>query len=323
MKNHYRWLAYSIVLTVIAFAVWIGYKDQEKIFSAISQVGWGGVIFLCLFSSFNYALRFLRWNYLLKQLGDRVGLWEGLMCYLSGFALTTTPAKAGEVVRCFYFGRRHGVEYSHTLACLLIERTMDALSAVLIGSLALYTFEKVRWIGVAFTLCIIVVVVLVSHQKMLLWSVNLFRFVKVNVVQRLLDLVPAFLARTANLFQPRPFTAGVLVALIAWAAEGFAFAWLAHELGGQGSTLLYISIFSVAVVAGALTFVPGGLGGTEVVLYMLTVATGMGDAEALTATLLIRLTTLWYAVILGSISLLWLESNDLRYAAGNAKVMPE
>jgi uncharacterized protein (TIRG00374 family) len=198
---------------------------------------------------------------------------------------------------------------------------MDALSAVLIGSLALYAFENVRWIGAAFTLCIFVVVVLISHQKILLRMVYLFRFLKFKFLQRLLDIVPEFLARTKKILQPLPFTTGLIIALAAWATEGVAFAWLAQELGGQGSVLLYISIFSVAIVAGALTFVPGGLGGTEVVLYMLAVATGMGEAEALTATILIRLTTLWYAVILGSISLLWLESHPLSYVGEENKIV--
>jgi uncharacterized protein (TIRG00374 family) len=63
----------------------------------------------------------------------------------------------------------------------------------------------------------------------------------------------------------------------------------------------------IAIVAGALTFVPGGLGGTEVVLYMLCLTTGMGDSEAVAATLLIRLATLWYAVALGLAALLWFE----------------
>ena len=39
----------------------------------------------------------------------------------------------------------------------------------------------------------------------------------------------------------------------------------------------------------------------------------------LAATILIRLTTLWYAVILGSVSLLWLESNPLSYVGEKNK----
>jgi uncharacterized protein (TIRG00374 family) len=313
MKHKSRWVWCYVLLLVAALGFWIGYQDREQIAAALRQVGIQGFLFLCLLSSFNYCLRYLRWNSMLKQLGDRVDLWESLMCYLSGFALTMTPAKVGEAIRGLYYKRRQRVDYSHTLASLLTERIMDALAAVLIGTLALYTFEHVRWIGAASTLCVILVVVLVSHQTLLLRLVDTLRVIKVQLLQRLLNMIPVFLERVAKLFQPRPFTLGMVVGVIAWSAEGVAFAWLAQELGGPGSTILYMSIFSIAMVAGALTFLPGGLGGTEVVLYMLAVATGMGSASALTATILIRLATLWYAVFLGLLSLLWLELAAVKY----------
>lgn len=307
MNNRYSWLIYSVVLTVAAAGLWIAYKDHERIFASLSLVGWQGIVFLCLFSTCNYVARYLRWNYLLREFGDKVAPWESWLCYLTGFAFTTTPAKAGEVVRSVYLNRRHGVEYSHTLAGLLCERTMDAVVAILIGALAFYAFDSMRWIGALFTVCVIVVVFLISHQTLLLRIVQWMRVIKLRALQWLLDLVPPMLARTNELFTPRPFTVGLLYGVVAWSAEAFAFSWLAQTLGGEGSTLLYMSIFCISVVAGALTFVPGGLGGTEVVLYMLCIATGMGEAEALAATLLIRLTTLWYAVALGVLSLVWLE----------------
>ena len=313
MNKNYRWLAYSIVLTILAYGFWIGYQDHQQIVAAIGKVGVQGFLVLFLLPSFNYAMRYLRWNYFLKQLGDEVGVWEGLMCYISGFALTTTPAKAGEVVRSLYFKRRHGINYSHTLSCLLTERIMDALVSVLVGSLALYAFEKVRWVGVVFTLCIIVVVVFISYNELFLRFVDRLRVIKLQAFNRLLDSVPVFLARAKKLFRPKPFSIGMIIGLIAWSAEGLAFGLLVQTLGGEASLLLYMSIFCIALVVGALTFLPGGLGGTEVVLYMLTVASGLGSAEALTATLLIRLATLWYAVFLGLMSILWLESNGVNY----------
>jgi uncharacterized protein (TIRG00374 family) len=323
MTNNFRWLWCSVVLLIATLGFWVGYQDREQIVAALRQIGVQGFLFLCLFSSFNYGLRYLRWNSMLKQLGDKVGFWESLMCYLSGFALTMTPAKAGEAVRGLYYKRRQGVDYSHTLACLLTERIMDALVAVLIGSLALYTFEQVRWIGVASNLCVVLAVILFSHQALLLRLIDILRVIKVQLLQKLLNVLPVFLARAGELFRPRPFTLGTVVGVIAWSAEGFAFAWLAHELGGPGSTILYMSIFSVAMVVGALTFLPGGLGGTEFVLYMLAVATGMGSTEALTATILIRLATLWYAVFLGLLSLLWLELAAMRSVGETVDAKPE
>jgi len=308
MNKNYRWLAYSVVLTILAAGAWIGYQDHEAIFAALGRVGLSGFLFLCLFSSVNYLVRYLRWRYLMRQLGDETGLWEGLMCYFSGFALTTTPAKAGEAVRALYFWRRRGIRYSHTLSCLLTERVMDLLAAVLVGTLALYTFADLRWVGVVLTLGIVGVVVFIGYHERLLGYLAWLRVVRWGWYNRLLDGVPVFLARAKAQFRPRPFTVGVLLGVVAWAVEGLAFAWLVYRLGGEGSVLMYMSVFAIALVVGALTFLPGGLGGTEVVMYGLLVASGLGGTEALAATLLIRLATLWYAVVLGLLAILWLES---------------
>jgi len=316
MNKNYRWLAYSVVLTILAYGAWIGYQDHEAIFAALGRVGVQGFLFLCLFSSANYALRFLRWHYLMRQLGDHPGLWEGLLCYFSGFALTTTPAKAGEAVRALYFWRRRGIPYSHTLSCLLTERTMDALAAVLVGTLALYMFENLRWIGAVLTLGIIGVILFIGYHERLLRYLAWLRVIRWHWFNRLLDGVPVFLERAKHQFRPRPFTVGMALGVVAWSVEGLAFAWLVHRLGGDASVLVYMSVFCIALVVGALTFLPGGLGSTEAVMYGLLVGLGLGSTEAVAATMLIRLSTLWYAVVLGLLAILRLETGAARYGPG-------
>ncbi len=311
LTPHFRWVIICAALTLALIGLWVGYGERERNLSSLALIGWGGFGFLCLLSTLNYALRYLRWNYLLKRFGHSAPTPDKLLCYLSGFALTTTPAKSGEVVRSYYFKLRHGIPYSHSLPSLFTERLMDALACLLLGTLALYTFENVRWIGALFSAAVAVVVLLVTHRKLLLFLANSLRIVRLKLLHALLDQLPILLQRTGTLLSPRSFTLGFLVGILAWSTEGFAFAWLARELGGEGSIVLYMSIFCIAVIAGAMTFVPGGLGGTEVVMYLLCVATGMGEFEAITATIVIRLATLWYAVACGLLALLCLESRKL------------
>jgi len=311
MKNNYRYLIFSVVFTIAGFGIWIVYRDQEQIFAAIGRVGWAGFGFLCLFSLINYGLRYWRWKLLLEYLGDRISGPESVICYISGYGLTTTPAKVGETIRCLYFSRRYQVNYGHSLASILAERTTDAISSMFIAGFAFFGFQHLGWVGVGFTAFIFCVVMLVAKPAWLIGIAEKFRVIKVDLLHKLLDLLPLFLQRSANLFSPKPLSMGVAIGLFAWSAEAYAFAWLAHQLGGEASTLMYMSIFALAMVAGALTFMPGGLGGAEVVLYMLMKATGMGDAEAVTATLLCRLATLWFAVVLGLLSILWLERGHL------------
>ncbi|MDB5932206.1 MAG: hypothetical protein JWR60_3913 [Polaromonas sp.] len=63
--------------------------------------------------------------------------------------------------------------------------------------------------------------------------------------------------------------------------------------------------YAVAMVAGALSALPAGLGGTEAVLTGLLVAQGASAGAALSITVLVRLLTLWLAVVIGLLSLIY------------------
>ena len=68
---------------------------------------------------------------------------------------------------------------------------------------------------------------------------------------------------------------------------------------------LAMVIYAGTTIAGALSFLPGGLGVTEGAMAMWLVhgATQLDRATALDAALLARLATLWFAVLLGMVCL--------------------
>jgi len=68
---------------------------------------------------------------------------------------------------------------------------------------------------------------------------------------------------------------------------------------------LAMVIYAVTTIAGALSFLPGGLGVTEGAMTMMLVtgSTQLDPATALDATLLTRLATLWFAIAIGLVFL--------------------
>ncbi len=73
-------------------------------------------------------------------------------------------------------------------------------------------------------------------------------------------------------------------------------------LGWTGIELnIFFAMFTyaLAMLAGALSFLPGGLGGAEAVMMALLLFKGVPEPLAIAATIVIRLTTLWFAVVLG------------------------
>jgi uncharacterized protein (TIRG00374 family) len=68
-----------------------------------------------------------------------------------------------------------------------------------------------------------------------------------------------------------------------------------------------VFVYALAMLAGAVSFMPGGLGGAEAVMVGLLVWKGMNSADAVAATVLIRLATLWFAVAIGAVMLIKLK----------------
>src|SRR5271168_538934 len=59
---------------------------------------------VALFAFASFVLRYIRWRWLLGRRDFRISWITGLLAYVSGFALTASPGKVGEMVRVRYFG---------------------------------------------------------------------------------------------------------------------------------------------------------------------------------------------------------------------------
>jgi uncharacterized membrane protein YbhN (UPF0104 family) len=91
---------------------------------------------------------------------------------------------------------------------------------------------------------------------------------------------------------------------LAWAAEGLAM-WIIlrgfHENMALGRAVFF---YSTATLAGALVPLPGGLGVVEgMIREQLVHLDHIADGTATAAMILIRFATLWWAVVVGFLSL--------------------
>ena len=78
-------------------------------------------------------------------------------------------------------------------------------------------------------------------------------------------------------------------------------------LGADISLTLAIGTYATGIVVGTLSFLPGGIGSAELVMISLPVLAGADKATATAATLVYRLSALWYSIGRGVIVLVYLE----------------
>jgi uncharacterized protein (TIRG00374 family) len=161
-----RMLILSLLLAAggylgLAFAT--GWDDTWR---AVARVGAGGVAVGCGLTLAGFMLRFCRWQWYLGALGLRVDRLQSFVIYLSGFALTTTPGKVGELLRSAFLAR-HNVTYTQSFAAFFADRLTDLLSVVTLTMIGLSLYPKSRYglwvLGVA----LLAVVVLIAAAPLL------------------------------------------------------------------------------------------------------------------------------------------------------------
>ena len=97
----------------------------------------------------------------------------------------------------------------------------------------------------------------------------------------------------------RVFIPAMVLSVFAWLFEGIGYALAAWGLGFGLSVLESTFIYSAALLGGAFTLFFGGLGATEGGMVGLGMAFGMSTSVAAASTIIIRVMTLWFAVVIG------------------------
>ena len=122
--------------------------------------------------------------------------------------------------------------------------------------------------------------------------------------------------QSRSMLAPRKLVVGLMLGIVGWGAEGYGLYLLCQALSVDLTVTAGVSIYATAVLAGAAAFfLPGGIGGTELVMSALLVHQGATLALALIATAICRTATLWFAVVLGFFSIFLVHAGVARPSA--------
>jgi uncharacterized protein (TIRG00374 family) len=305
-KNLMRPLLISIIAGILLYFAVILATGYQEIFTAFAKLSAPIIALILGLSLVNYALRFIRWHWYTGQQGYQIPMGLHASYYLSGFALTTTPGKIGEAIRSRYL-KAHGVSYTHSFATFFVERYLDFCAIVLLSASAVLNFEGYQSLMIFAGVAIIATLGLFKSPITLDFIDGLKTKLSSEKLQSLSQKLHGVIDSSGTLLQWHMMLGGLSIGLLAWGAEGVAFYYILETLEIESTLWLAIGIYSISVVAGAVSFIPGGLGSTEAVMGLLLIALGASPAEAVAATVICRVATLWFAVIIGAFTMGWLE----------------
>lgn len=316
MSTLLRRLVAALLIAVAvygAFVLYTGYHTLKESLSGFRWLAFGGALSL---ASLNYLLRYFKWEYYLARLAIRgIPKLDSLLVFLSGFVLTVTPGKVGEVFKSAVLHGTHRVPVAQTAPIVIAERLTDVIGVVLLIVLGSAGFpDGLPWAaaGAALVACFMIV---------LLWQTPVLRTLrwlhqKQGLLGRLAPKLEQSWFSLRIVASPSALLVPTLLSTLGWGAEGLALYLIIGGFGADVPVQLCVFFYATATLAGALVPVPGGLGVAEAMIQEQLVRVGHTPLGVATASmLLIRLATLWWAVLVGFAALSLLKRRHPRLLA--------
>lgn len=300
-----RKIIFAALFGGLVFAALALYGDVSKLKAAASEFSSEAVLLGFTLAAGNYAIRVVRWHYYLRCLDIFVPVGESAMVFLSGFVMSVTPGKVGEVFKSLLLFESRGVSIARTAPIVIAERLTDLVALVLLTALGSLAFKHGVLVASFGAVLVTGMVVVFAYRP--LGEAILRIGERIKPIAKIMHKLHEAYESLLTMLRPGPLLIGTLLAFAAWALECAALWAIVHGFPGldmawDAATFAY----AASTIVGALAMLPGGLGITEAGMTGLLLELGgpaMTKEVATAATILVRVATLWFAVAIGLVAL--------------------
>ncbi len=306
LRKQEKKIVLTLLFGILLYSLFTIFADARKIFSLAFKFNWGLLPLLITLSLLNYLLRAVRFHYLLAKINVKMELLTSLKIFLSGISMTLTPGKTGEIIKAYLVKKHSGNKFSEMIPLIIFERFTDGVAMIILATAGVYFYHN-------FTVFLILSLIppflfyfLIKSRKHILKLVKLLekRIPKLQVLEHAI----VFFDNAEILITPKIFSIATIISLAAWFLEGYALFTIINFYLPYSFKNLFLAlfIFSFSSIAGFFALIPGGLGVAEgSITYLATLFFKLPLSKAIFITLLFRSVTLWFGVILGSLTLLY------------------
>ena len=292
-------LLLSLAFGAVVFIGLTIFADAGKLAIAFGQFHWimFPVVLAC--SSMNYIFRYWKWDYYTRVLAIRPSTSANVIIFFAAFLMAVTPGKFGEVLKSYLLKQVNGTPISVSAPVILAERLTDFIGLTVLILVGAWMFGHAQTVIASFAVFFASVTALLAWRRGALYSIGLLG--RLPVIRRYTHHAAVAYESVYRLLRPRILFNAAVLSVVSWFFECLGF-WIILQQFGAPATLLKASfIYAFSTIVGAVSMLPGGLGTTEGTLTGLTIWAGAPNHIAVASTFLIRVATLWYAVVVGII----------------------
>jgi glycosyltransferase 2 family protein len=295
----------GIIVVILIIIFYLGFMIYSDIGELIQKIQNLNILYIVpIFGIFTLSLfvRSIRQKILLKQIKVEITFKKNFLLYIAGLSMTITPMGAGETIKSYFLLKSNQIPISRTIPLVLAERFHDALAIAII----ILFFAVITGLNL-YIIPPLVLIVIISILGIIMKNVKKFKkfkdkIFKIKFLQSLQQGSESIDNSIIEYSKPKGFLINVVLSIIAWVLEGIVI-YLSFKAFGIDFKFLEIIVYGfTSVLFGAISFIPGGVGITEISFSQILSDFGVELALINVAVIFWRLSTIWYATILGIIT---------------------
>lgn len=302
IKRAVKSIIIGIIAAAIIYLILAIYADYELVLKSFSQFNWLFLPLVLFLSYLNYHTRFLKWNYYLKLLRIDLPWKDSYGIFMSGLIMSITPGKMGELLKTYIVKKITGEPISKSAPIVFAERITDFISVVILALIGAFIYDYGKTVVIGTGIFFIFIVYVVSHKVIALKIISAVK--QISFLNKYILSIEAAYQSSYDMLQPIPLIKMVLLSIVSWFFECFGFYIILSNFGLDISLMWAVFVYAFATILGSITMLPAGLGVTDGSLTFFIIRAGYAQDLAVAATIITRAATLWFAILVGIVSLL-------------------
>lgn len=292
----------GIIIAIAIYAVFLLISDFNIISNKISNFQISYLPIILTLVSVSWCTLFLRWTVLLKNNAISIPRKQGFLIYISSFSMSATPGQLGELVKSQLLKNKFNVPITKTAPLIIIERLSDLTGAIIVSTLGFWLLNISIYVPIIASIILALIFIILKSKKMFNKTLNLIK--KIKFTSKLVDPISESFDTIQLTLTKKTLVVCTLLSICYWLLIGISAYFVLRAVGIDNlEPIKMISIHSSSLIIGAISFIPGGVGVAEGSIAGLLNLSGIDISVALALGILIRIFTLWYAVIVGFIVL--------------------
>jgi len=291
-----------VIIFVIFYVIFVIYYDANQFIESLDKINFYFIIPILLCFTTALLIKSLRQMLFLRHLGIRIPFKQNTIIYLAGLSMLITPAGLGGVIKSHFLLKIYNQPVSKTIPLVIVERYHDVLTVlciiIIFSIIAGITFLTIPILIIGTLLFLSLIVV--RQRKMFQVFQKIIH--KIKVFQTLENQSIEFNESLVSFSSKKILFSGWLVGMAAslFDALGIFLCFQAFELDFDFFISAVLGLSSI--LFGALTFIPGGVGVTEVSFVELLSIYGIESSVSSALALFLRLLSIWFATCMGIVA---------------------